>query len=148
VTSCSRSSGRPSRTSAACCPPYFASHDPPASPPDLLRHQCIRFRHKGESVYKWELDKGDESLEIAVRGSLLLDELDLVIEAAVAGAGLAWVAEDRVVDHLASGSLIRALQDWCPPFPGFVLYYPTRKQQPGVLTALVKTLRLGAKGPS
>jgi DNA-binding transcriptional LysR family regulator len=124
-------------------PAYFASHDKPASPRDLLQHQCIRFRHKGESVYKWELDKGDESLEIAVRGSLLLDELDLVIEAAVAGAGLAWVSEDRVVEHLASGSLIRVLQDWCPPFPGYFLYYPTRKQQPAALTALVKTLRLG-----
>jgi DNA-binding transcriptional LysR family regulator len=83
-----------------------------------------------------------------VRGSLLLHELDLGIEAAVAGAGLAWVVEDRIVEHLASGSLIRVLQDWCPPFPGLFLYYPTRKQQPAALTALVKTLRLGAKGPS
>jgi DNA-binding transcriptional LysR family regulator len=108
----------------------------------VLNHQCIRFRHRGESVYKWELDKGDESLAIAVNGSLLLDDLDLIIQAALDGAGLAWVAEDRVAEHLASGALIRVLEDWCPPFPGFFLYYPTRKQHPAALTALITTLRI------
>jgi DNA-binding transcriptional LysR family regulator len=93
-------------------------------------------------VYKWEFDKGDESLAIAVQGSLLLDELDLVIHAALDGAGLAWVAEDRISDHLASGALLRVLEDWCPPFPGFFLYYPSRRQQPAALAALVDTLRL------
>jgi DNA-binding transcriptional LysR family regulator len=92
-------------------------------------------------VYKWEFDKGDESLAIAVNGSLLLDELDLKIQAALDGAGLAWVAEDRVAEHLESGALIRVLEDWCPPFPGFFMYYPTRKQQPAALTALTTTLR-------
>ena len=67
---------------------------------------------------------------------------DLVIQAALDGAGLAWVAEDRVTEHLASGALVRVLEDWCPPFPGFFLYYPTRKQQPAALTALITTLRL------
>lgn len=61
----------------------------PASPRDLLHHRCIRFRHRGEGVYKWELDKDDESLEIAVHGSLILDELDLLIQATVDGAGVA-----------------------------------------------------------
>jgi DNA-binding transcriptional LysR family regulator len=93
-------------------------------------------------VYKWELDKGDESLAIAVNGSLILDEQDLVIEAALDGAGIAWVAEDRVAEHLASGALVRVLEDWCPPFPGFFLYYPSRRQQPAALAALVETLRL------
>ena len=108
----------------------------------MLNHRCIRFRHRGESVYKWELDKGDESLTIAVNGSLLLDDVDLVIQAALDGAGLAWVTEDRIAEHLESGALIRVLQDWCPPFPGFFLHYPTRKQQPAALTALITTLRL------
>jgi DNA-binding transcriptional LysR family regulator len=123
-------------------PAYFASHPRPASPRDLLQHRCIRFRHRGESVYKWELDKGDESLEIAVHGSLILDELDLLIQAAVDGAGLAWVAEDRVAAHLAKGTLVRVLEDWCPPFPGFFLYYPSRKQQPAALAAVIETFRL------
>ena len=133
-----RTSGRPSSRA----PAYFDSHPKPTAPRDVLNHQCIRFRHRGESVYKWEFDKGDESLAIAVNGSLLLDELDLVIQAALDGAGLAWVAEDRIAEHLESGALIRVLEDWCPPFPGFFLYYPTRKQQPAALTALITTLRL------
>ena len=126
---------------------YFDSHPRPTSPRDLLHHQCIRFRHRGESVYKWELDKGYESLAIAVHGSLLLDELDLVIEAAVDGAGLAWVAEDRIAEHLASGALVRVLEDWCPPFRGFFLYYPSRRQRPVVLSALIDTLRLEESEP-
>jgi DNA-binding transcriptional LysR family regulator len=123
-------------------PGYFDSHPKPTSPRDLLKHRCIRFRHRGESVYKWELDKGDESLAIAVNGSLIVDELDLVIQAALDGAGLAWLSEDRVTEHLASGDLIRVLEDWCPPFPGFFLYYPSRKQQPAALVALISTLRM------
>ena len=123
-------------------PSYFASHARPASPRDLLQHRCIRFRHRGESVYKWELDKGDQSLEIAVNGSLILDELELVIQAAIDGAGLAWVAEDRVTAHLSAGTLVRVLEDWCPPFPGFFLYYPSRKQQPAALAAVIETFRL------
>jgi DNA-binding transcriptional LysR family regulator len=118
------------RPAIAAAPAYFASHPTPTAPRDVLNHECIRFRHRGEGVYKWEFDKGDESLAIAVNGSLLLDELDLIIQAALDGAGLAWVAEDRIAEHLESGALIRVLEDWCPPFPGFFLYYPTRKQQP------------------
>jgi DNA-binding transcriptional LysR family regulator len=129
------------RPAVVGAPVYFESHPKPVSPRDVLNHRCIRFRHRGESVYKWELDKGDESLTIAVHGSLLLDDVDLVIQAALDGAGLAWVTEDRIGEHLASGALIRVLEDWCPPFPGFFLYYPTRKQQPAALTALITTLR-------
>jgi DNA-binding transcriptional LysR family regulator len=121
---------------------YLDSHGRPESPRDLLRHRCIRFRHRGESVYKWELDKGDESLEIAVGGSLILDDADLVIQAAIDGAGLAWTTTDRVAAQLASGALTRVLEDWCPPFPGFFMYYPSRKQLPAALTALIETLRL------
>jgi DNA-binding transcriptional LysR family regulator len=130
------------RPAVVGAPVYFESHPKPASPRDVLNHRCIRFRHRGESVYKWELDKGEESLTIAVNGSLLLDDVDLVIQAALDGAGLAWVTEDRIAEHLESGALIRVLEDWCPPFPGFFLYYPTRKQQPAALTALITTLRL------
>lgn len=123
-------------------PTYFRSHPKPTSPADLLAHECIRFRHRGQSVYKWELDKGDESLAIAVDGSLILDDLDLVIQATLDGAGLAWLAENRVTEHLASGALVRVLEDWCPPFPGFFLYYPSQKQQPAAVAALVETLRM------
>lgn len=123
-------------------PSYFASHPKPTSPRDVVHHHCIRFRHRGESVYRWELDKGDESLAIAVSGSLLLDEVDLVVQAALDGAGLAWVGEDRVIEHLASGALERVLEEWCPPLPGLFLYYPSRRQHPAALTALIETLRM------
>jgi len=86
--------------------------------------------------------RDDQSLAIAVNGSLVLDELDLVIQGALDGAGLAWLSEDCVTEHLASGALVRVLEDWCPPFPGFFLYYPSRKQQPAALAALIKTLRI------
>ncbi len=129
------------RPAIVAAPVYFDSHPKPTSPRDVVDHHCIRFRHRGEGVYKWEFDKGDESLAIAVHGSLLLDELDLVIQAALDGAGLAWVVEDRITEHLASGALVRVLEDWCPPFPGFFLYYPSRRQQPAALAALIDSLR-------
>jgi DNA-binding transcriptional LysR family regulator len=130
------------RPAIVAAPAYFDARPAPASPRDLLSHRCIRFRHRGESIYKWELDKGDESLAISVHGSLILDELDLVIQAALDGAGLAWTAENRVAEHIASGALVRVLEDWSPPFPGFFLYYPSRKQQPAALAALISTLRM------
>ena len=136
------------RVSPICAPRSSAhrhtstSHAKPTAPRDVLQHRCIGFRHRGESKYRWEFDKGDQSLAISVSGSLNVDDLDLVIQAALDGAGLAWVAEDRVVQHLATGDLVRVLEDWCPPFPGFFLYYPSRKQQPAALAAVIDTFRL------
>ena len=123
-------------------PAYFTSHPKPTSPRDVLQHQCIGFRHRGEGKYRWELDKAGESMTIAVSGSLILDDLELVIQAAIDGAGLAWVAEDRIARHLASGALVRVLEDWSPPFAGFFLYYPSRKQQPAALAAVINPFRL------
>ena len=125
-------------------PSYFESHPTPTSPRDLLNHRCINFRHRGESIYKWELDKGDESVAIAVSGSLVLDDEDLVIQAALDGAGLALVADNRATPHLSNGALVRVMEDWTPPFPGFFLYYPHRKQQPAALAAVIDTLRLSS----
>jgi DNA-binding transcriptional LysR family regulator len=122
-------------------PSYFESHPPPDLPRDLLNHRCINFRHRGESIYKWELDRGEESVAIAVNGSLVVDDEDLQVQAAIDGAGLALVAEERATPHLARGELVRVMEDWTPPFPGFFIYYPHRKQQPAALTALIETLR-------
>jgi DNA-binding transcriptional LysR family regulator len=128
------------RPAVVGAPAYFEAHPKPTSPSDLSTHRCIRFRHRGESVYKWELDRGDTSLAIAVDGPLILDDLDLVIQVVLEGAGLAWLAEDRVADHLASGALVRVLEDWCPPFEGFFLYYPSGRQRSAALGALISTL--------
>jgi DNA-binding transcriptional LysR family regulator len=123
-------------------PEYFESHATPKSPSDLRTHQCIRFRHGSAGIYRWEFDKGRRSLVVAVNGPLIVDDVELVIRAAIDGVGLAFVDDDRIAQHLASGALVRVLEDWCPPFPGFFLYYPSRRQQPAALAALIETLRL------
>jgi DNA-binding transcriptional LysR family regulator len=123
-------------------PRYFESHPKPASPRDLPGHRCINFRHGSAGVYRWEFDKGKQSLAVSVNGPLILDDVEVMIRAAVDGVGLAFVSEERVAPHLATGALVRVLEDWCPPFPGFFLYYPSRRQLPAALSALIETLRL------
>jgi DNA-binding transcriptional LysR family regulator len=123
-------------------PGYFESHPKPESPHDLLRLRCINFRHGSEGVYRWEFDKGDQSLKVSVNGPLIVDDVEIVLRAAIDGVGLAFLAEEHADPYVGSGALVRVLEDWCPPFPGFFLYYPSRRQQPAALSALIDTLRL------
>ena len=123
-------------------PAYFADHPKPKSPHDLLQHRCVNYRHGSGEIYRWELDKDDQSLAVAVNGPLITNDIALLTRAAIDGVGLAFMSEEQAAPHLASGALVRVLEDWCPPFPGFFLYYPSRRQQPAALTALVDTLRL------
>lgn len=122
-------------------PLYFESHSRPKAPRDLLSHRCINFRHGATGLYRWEFEKGKKSLSVAVSGTLVVDDLELVISGAVEGVGLAYVAEQEVASHLADGTLVRVLQDWCQPFAGFFIYYPSRRQKTTALSALVNTLR-------
>jgi DNA-binding transcriptional LysR family regulator len=122
-------------------PSYFEKHPKPTSPRELLRHRCINFRRGSFGIYKWELDKGKESLTVAVNGPLIVDDIQLAIRAAIDGMGLAFMSHDLAAPHLASGELVRVLEDWCPPFPGFFLYYPSQRQLPAALAALIDTLR-------
>lgn len=123
-------------------PAYFAAYPKPVSPHDLTGHRCINFRHGPDDVYRWELDREDQSLTVAVDGPLIVDDTELMIGAAVDGVGLAFAAAEHVAPHLASGALVRVLEDWCPPFPGYFLYYPSRRDQPAALSALIQALRL------
>lgn len=123
-------------------PDYFQSHPRPKSPRDLLRHRCINFRHGSAGVYRWEFDKGKQSLTVAVNGPLVVDDVEIMTRAAIDGVGLAFMTEEHASPYLASGILVRVLEDWCPPFPGYFLYYPSRRQQPAALAALIETLRL------
>jgi DNA-binding transcriptional LysR family regulator len=123
-------------------PSYFESYAKPRSPRDLIRHRCINFRHGSAGVYRWEFEKGRKSLSVAVNGPLIVDDLELVISAAVDGVGLAYMSEEHGAEHLASGALVKVLEDWCQPYPGFFLYYPSRRNQPAALAALINTLRL------
>jgi len=123
-------------------PSYFESHAKPRSPRDLIRHRCINFRHGSAGVYRWEFEKGRKSLSVAVNGPLIVDDLELVISAALDGVGLAYMSEEHGAEHLASGALVKVLEDWCQPYPGFFLYYPSRRNQPAALAALINTLRI------
>ena len=123
-------------------PGYLASHPIPKSPRDLTGHRCVNFRHGSSGVYHWEFDKGRKSLSVAVKGPLIVDDVEVMIRTVLDGVGLAFALEEHVATHLASGALLRVLEDWCPPFDGYFLYYPSRRQQPPALTALIDTLRL------
>src|SRR6267154_881749 len=123
-------------------PRYFESHEKPVHPRDLTKHRCINFRHGSAGVYRWEFVMGKQALTVAVNGPLIVDDVELMVRAAIDGVGLAFVSDDRTTHHVASGALIRVLEDWCPPFPGFFLYYPRQRQLSAALAALIETLRL------
>ncbi len=121
-------------------PLYFASRQIPQAPNDLRDHRCITLRFAGRP-YRWEFEKRGKSTTIGANGPLVVDDTHLVIQSALAGVGLGLAYEEQVADDIAKGRLIRVLEDWTPPIPGFFLYYPSRQHQPAALAALVRTLR-------
>jgi len=121
---------------------YFAEYGRPKTPKELGRHRCVNFRHGSAGVYRWEFEKGRRAMSVAVNGPLVVDDVELVIRAAVEGVGLAFLGDDVAEPYLASGALERVLESWCQPFPGFFLYYPSRRQQAPALAALIGVLRL------
>ncbi len=123
-------------------PSYFESHPKPKLPRDLVQQRCINFRHGSAGLYRWEFEKGKRSLSVAVIGPLIVDDVELVVRAALDGVGLAFLSEHQIVPHLESGALVRVLERWCQPYPGFFLYYPSRRQQPAALAALINVLRM------
>ena len=131
------------RAAIVSAPAYFKSNPKPKTPRDLTSHRCINYRHgAGGEVYRWEFEKGKKELSVAVNGPLILDDVELLLRAALDGIGVAFMSEELAAQHLAKGTLVRVLDDWCQPFPGFFLYYPSRRQQPAALSALITTLRL------
>lgn len=123
-------------------PAYFASHPAPATPQDLARHRCINLRlPTAGGFYAWELEKNGHEIRVRVDGQLAFNNMTMVVRAAEAGFGLAFVMEDRVVRQLAEGRLVRVLEDWCPPFTGYHLYYPSRRQPTPAFAILVEALR-------
>jgi DNA-binding transcriptional LysR family regulator len=93
-------------------------------------------------MYQWEFEKGKETLTVAVDGPLIVNDAEIQVRAALDGVGVVWTLEHYAAPFVASGKLVRVLEDWCPPFPGYFLYYPSRRQQPAALSALIETLRL------
>jgi len=134
------------RMAVVGAPHYFAQHPPPATPHDLRKHRCINFRLPAAgTIYKWEFEQGRHKMEVGVEGPLVFDDEDMVIDAALAGVGLAFLIEDQVTSLVQAGALARVLEDWCPPFPGFFLYYTGRRQVSPGLAALINTIRVPAK---
>ncbi|RVD42887.1 LysR family transcriptional regulator [Mesorhizobium sp. M4B.F.Ca.ET.215.01.1.1] len=131
------------RGAVVAAPSYFATMPRPRHPRELADHRCIRFRFSSGILYRWEFEKDGEEIEIAAQGPLILDEDHLIAQAAVDGAGLAFVFEPYVRAPLADGGLIRVLEDWCPTFDGFFVYYPSRRQMRPALRAFVDFFRVG-----
>lgn len=124
-------------------PAYFAAHPPPRAPGELRNHRCINLRFPTSgTLYKWEFERGPHKMEVAVEGSLIFDDEDMAIDAVLAGGCLAYVFEDSVQSLIEAGALRRALEDWTPPFPGFFLYYPSRRQISPALGAFVDAVRV------
>jgi DNA-binding transcriptional LysR family regulator len=122
-------------------PAYFAGRDRPAVPADLMRHRCIRGRMPTGKLYRWGFEKRSQAVLIDAPGPLTLDESGLILEAALEGAGLAYVPEPSVTEHISSGRLESVLEDWTPPYPGLSLYFAGRRHIPARLRALIDLIR-------
>ncbi|MXN79552.1 LysR family transcriptional regulator [Burkholderia sp. 4701] len=122
-------------------PAYLARHKPPRTPADLDAHQCIRSRMPSGAIYHWEFERRGETMRVDGDGALSLDEPGLMLAAARAGLGLAYLTEWTVDADLAAGTLVRVLEDWTPPLDGLCLYYPGRRHAPAGLRALIDMIR-------
>jgi DNA-binding transcriptional LysR family regulator len=123
-------------------PSYFARRSRPKEPQDLTAHDCINLRLPTYGgLYPWEFEKRGRELKVRVEGQLVFNNIALRLNAALAGLGLAYLPEDQVQTHLADRRLVRVLDDWCPPFSGYHLYYPSRRQPMPAFALLVDALR-------
>jgi DNA-binding transcriptional LysR family regulator len=123
-------------------PAYFATRPRPVKPQDLTSHDCINVRlptHGG--LLPWDFKQGTRELVVRVEGQMTLNGFPQVVDAALAGMGLAFVLEDVVQRQLATGALQRVLEDWCEPFPGYHLYYPSRRQASPAFALVLDALR-------
>jgi DNA-binding transcriptional LysR family regulator len=123
-------------------PAYFARYPEPKTPNDLSDHNCINLRLlSAGGLYAWELEKDGREVRVRVDGQLVFNNIGMITRAAKAGLGLGFVMEDHIADELASGQLVRVLEDWCAPFSGYHLYYPSRRQPSAAFSLLVEALR-------
>ncbi|OYW62044.1 MAG: LysR family transcriptional regulator [Rhizobiales bacterium 24-66-13] len=123
-------------------PAYFAEHPVPEHPQELVQHRCINYRFQTSGgLWAWDFEKDGRELKIRVDGQLAFNNIFHVLDAALAGAGLAFVPEEIARDHTRAGQLIRVLEDWCAYWDGFYLYYPSRRQSSPAFVALLDALR-------
>ena len=130
------------RMAVVGAPGYFTRHAPPLTPQELTGHDCVTIRLPTYGgLYAWEFEKDGHALKVRVEGQFVFNTIALRLSAALAGHGLAYLPEDQVRDAVAEGRLVRVLEDWCPPFAGYHLYYPSRRQPTPAFELLVDALR-------
>ena len=137
------------RMAVVGAPSYFERRPPPRTPQDLTAHDCINLRtptHGG--LYPWEFDKDGHEFRVRVEGQLVFNNSALMLTAAIDGLGLAYLPDEQVRPHIADGQLVRVLASWCQPFPGYHLYYPSRRQPSAAFALLVDALRYRETGRS
>jgi DNA-binding transcriptional LysR family regulator len=130
------------RMAVVGAPIYFKRRSKPQTPDDLTSHMCINLRLPTYGgIYPWEFKKGKRDLKVRVEGQVVFNNIALRKSAAIDGVGLACLPEDQVQEEIDAGRLIRVLADWCPPFAGYHLYYPSRRQTTAAFTLLIQTMR-------
>lgn len=133
--------GPDQRMAVVAAPDYFASRPLPRKPQDLAAHNCINLRLPSGKLLPWEFSRDGRALNVQVHGQWTFNASAPILRAALAGAGLAYVPEDIALEPIAAGRLRRVLQAWCPSYPGYHLYYPSRRQASRALTVVVDALR-------
>ncbi|MGY4827600.1 LysR family transcriptional regulator [Sphaerotilaceae bacterium SBD11-9] len=130
------------RMAAVAAPEYWASHAKPKTPEDLTKHSCINMRfptHGG--LYVWEFERRGKQLNVRVEGQVTVNSTPHIVQAALAGLGIAFLPEEEFAPHIEEGRLVRVLEDWCAPFEGYYLYYPSRRQPSPAFSLVVAALR-------
>jgi DNA-binding transcriptional LysR family regulator len=140
--------GPPLRMAVVASPAYLKTHPKPKTPHDLTAHRCINQRMPSSGgLYVWDFARRGKQVNVRVNGPLIFNTSPPQIDAALAGLGISLLPEDELSGHLSNGRLLRLLEDWCPPFAGYHLYYPSRRQPSPAFSLVVKALRVNAAGP-
>lgn len=130
------------RMAAFASPSYLARHGTPLTPYDLANHNCISLRMSTSGgLYAWEFERGGKELRVKAEGQLVFNDAHLIVTAALAGRGIAFMIEDHVSSHFADGSLVRVLDEWCEPFDGYYLYHTSRRQPSPAFKMVLEALR-------
>lgn len=139
--------GPPLRMAVVASPGYFAAHAPPKAPSDLTSHQCINQRMPTSGgLYVWDFERRGKKVNVRVDGPLIFNTAPPQVDAALAGLGISLLPEDELMEHIDAGRLVRVLQDWCPKFAGYHLYYPSKRQPSPAFSLVVKALRFTQAG--
>lgn len=131
------------RMAAVASPAYFAGHPVPETPHDLTGHNCINMRMVSSGgLYVWDFEHQGRQVNVRVSGQLIFNTSTHIVDAALAGLGIAYLPEKEFAPHIEEGRLTQVLDEWCPPFPGYYLYYPSRRQPSPAFSLVVDALRV------